>query len=147
MKAAGEDALFAEASGNAEQDMADLAKGAREEMVKRFVDFWNKSPGMFKGLPGHIRERLLNTADGIVDDWRALLADLHGLTLPTLVLGGDRTYATLERIAQIAAAENHPGSGAHGSLDPSNSLGRGAGGPHGGRIGIIETPRSIPREP
>ena len=111
LKSAGEAGLFAEASRHAEQDMADLARGARETMMERFVDFWNDTPGMFKGLPAHIRERLLQTAEGIVDGWRALLADpttlaeLNAMTLPTLVLGGDRTHKTLERIAQIAAAE------------------------------------------
>ncbi|MEE8435521.1 MAG: alpha/beta hydrolase [bacterium] len=111
LQAAGEDALFAEASRHAEQDMADLARGARETMMERFVDFWNDAPGMWGGLPGHIREKLLQTAEGIVDGWRALLADsitladLNAMTLPTLVLGGDRTHKTLERIAQIAAAE------------------------------------------
>lgn len=111
LKAAGEEALFAEATALAEQDMADLARGDRETMMERFVDFWNDAPGMWDGLPGHIRERLLQTAEGIVDGWRALLADtttlaeLKELTQPTLVLGGNRTHATLERIAQIAAAE------------------------------------------
>jgi len=111
LKSAGEAALFAEASRNAEQDMADLARGEKETMMERFVDFWNDAPGMWKGLPGHIRVRLLQTAEGIVDGWRALLADpttladLNAMTLPTLVLGGDRTHKTLERIARIAAAE------------------------------------------
>lgn len=110
LRASGEDDLYAEATRHAERDMADLAGGARETMMERFVDFWNDTPGMWRALPGHIRERLLQSAEGIVDGWRALLADptsfadLNALTLPTLVLGGDRTHKTLERIAQIAAA-------------------------------------------
>lgn len=111
LKAAGEDTLFAEASRNAEQDMADLAQGNREAMMERFVDFWNQTPGMWKGLPDHIQEGLVHSAQGIVDGWRSLLADpttlddLNALHLPTLVLTGNRTHRTLERIAQIAAAE------------------------------------------
>ena len=111
LRDAGEAELFAEARKHAEADMADLARGAPETMLERFVDFWNLNPGMWAGLPAHTRQRLLASAEGIVDGWRALLsdttqiADLKRLRLPTLVMGGETTHRTLERIREIVAAE------------------------------------------
>lgn len=88
--------------------VAGLASGARSEGMRRFVDYWN-GDGAWAAMPAERRAALSSRTEAVALNFAAIgaegmrLADLRQLDRPTLIVRGDRSPATTQRISGLLA--------------------------------------------
>lgn len=101
--------LFDEISGIADAAREAIASGDYRGGMARFVGYWN-GEGAWDALSERARARLARNLSKVVLDFRALfdeparLADYAALTVPTLLVCGDRSPAPSRRLVEMLAA-------------------------------------------
>lgn len=85
-----------------------LTSGARSEGMRRFVDYWN-GDGAWSAMPEERRAALSSRMEAVALNFAAIaaermrLAELRQLDCPTLIVRGDRSPATTQRISGMLA--------------------------------------------
>ncbi len=99
-------ALFGEISGVAGDVKAAVASGDYWGGMARFVDYWS-GEGAWHGMPHGTRMKLSQRLGKVVLDFRALIEEPAGLaayaalTMPTLILCGERSPGPSRRIVDM----------------------------------------------
>ena len=99
-------ALFGEIAGVADDVKAAVASGDYWDGMARFVDYWN-GEGAWQGMPHGARMKLSQRLGKVVLDFRALIEEPAGLaayaalTMPTLILCGERSPGPSRRIVEM----------------------------------------------
>ena len=99
-------ALFGEIAGVAGDVTEAVASGDYWGGMAHFVDYWN-GPGAWQGMPHAARMKLSQRLGKVVLDFRALfeepasLAAYAALTMPTLILRGERSPGPSRRIVDL----------------------------------------------
>ncbi len=83
--------------------------GERERAARLFLDFWI-GPGGLDGMDDDTRKYIVRTVDRVADDWFGIsasapgaltAADLRRLSVPVLLLCGEKTRASARAITEI----------------------------------------------
>jgi len=104
-----------------------IAAGCPIDATRAFVDFWS-GEGSYASLPLPVQTRMADRIDKVPLDFQAVShwapdpAELRAITAPTLLLGGNRSPAVVQRIVTVltrALPDNlRPGALDAGHLGP-----------------------------
>ena len=109
LQLAGEDQLFREYFDMAQAFLGNVAAGKPDEAWRIFLDYRN-GRGTWQALPEPSKERFRATTESTVAGFRSNLSnptsleDLEQLSLPTLVMCGEKTTVPDQRLTEVLRA-------------------------------------------